>query len=135
MKIMTVSVAALALSCSLAFAQTASPPGGTTPPSGTLPPPGGTIAPPSGSFAPPGGSPSGSFGPPTAVPSPFTTAPNAPGTVGQGFAPGQSPPDLTRRYNPQDMTRPGRINPQDLSSGGGGGIAPGVPNIAGPESR
>jgi hypothetical protein len=63
---------------------------------------------------------------------------------------GQRPEDLTRRYNRQDLTRPGASNPQDLTTGGGGSgfgsssggssgggtqIAPGVPSIMVPETR
>ncbi len=141
MKMVTVSIAALALSCSLALAQTGVSPGGTLGgapgTAGTTP---GTVAPPGGSaIAPPGtptpGSPvpGGSAGPVPGVPSTVpNTSPN-PFTTGSGSGLGQVPQDLTRRYNRQDMTRPGAINPQDLTSGSQ--VAPGVPSIAVPEGR
>jgi hypothetical protein len=142
MKLVTASISLLALSSSLALAQVSSSPGSTSPgstaPGATAPgstspgfsapgafsPGSSTIAPPgSTSVAPPGTPPpAGSFAPSPGVPN--TAAPGSlpnPFTTGTGSGLGQTPQDLTRRYNPQDLTRPGASNPQDLTTGSGGG--------------
>jgi hypothetical protein len=58
-----------------------------------------------------------------------TPSPSDSATTGRG--PGvnpSNPQDLVGRSNPQDLTRPGGSNPQNLNQ-----VAPGVPNIAAPE--
>ena len=146
MKLVTASVSALALSCGLAFAQTSTSPGSTAPgataPGSTAPGFGApstgssTTAPPgSSAVAPPGTPPpAGSFAPSPGVPNAGAPgSPPNPFTTGSGSGQGQSPQDLTRRYNRQDQTRPGASNPQDLSSGSGSLITPNVPSIIAPE--
>ena len=65
--------------------------------------------------APLGSATTGPTNPGGTTPPGITPAPPAGATVGQ--APGQNPgnaQDLTNRSNPQDLTRPGAGNPQDL---------------------
>lgn len=126
MKPMGTAVSILVMSCSLAFAQTAGSSGGAS---------GSGSASGAGSSTPPGSTtpaPGRSTGPSPAVPNALTPQSNDPGTIGRG--PSQTPEDLTRQYNKQDLTRPGANNSQDLTRGGTQ-VAPAVPNLAVPESR
>jgi hypothetical protein len=65
--------------------------------------------------APLGSATTGPTNPGGSTPPGITPAPSAGATVGQ--APGANPSnaqDLTNRGNPQDLTKPGGSNPQDL---------------------
>jgi hypothetical protein len=65
--------------------------------------------------APLGSATTGPTNPGGTTPPGITPAPSAGATVGQ--APGANPgnaQDLTNRSNPQDLTKPGGSNPQDL---------------------
>jgi hypothetical protein len=75
---------------------------------------------------------SSSQNPSTQGTTPGVTAPSPSEGATEGRAPGanpSNPQDLNQRQNPQDMTRPGAGNPQDLSTGTG------TPQIAVPERR
>lgn len=135
MKLIIATFSALVLSGTLALAQagggssggTGGSSGGTGGSSGgAAGAPGGTVSP-QGKSGTSGGTPGSSLTAPNGL---TTPSPSDPATTGRG--PGvnpSNPQDLTGRSNPQDLSRPGGRNPQNLDNN----IAPGVPNIVAPE--
>jgi hypothetical protein len=127
MKLIAAVISVLALSGTLALAQGGGSSGGA----------GGGGSAGGGSPGAAGTAPSGApqssggiTGPSISAPNGLTTpSPSDPATTGRG--PGvnpSNPQDQTQRGNPQDLSRPGGRNPQDLNQ-----VAPGVPNIIAPE--